>query len=53
MITAVPEDLATTNGAIEEDKSLAAEAHPFERRTSQVYHEHGEEIECLQAEKPF
>ena len=30
MITAVPEDLATTNGAIEEDKSLAAEAHPFE-----------------------
>ena len=30
MITAVPEDLPTTNGAIEEDKSLAAEAHPFE-----------------------
>ena len=30
MITAVPEDLATTNGAIEEDKSLAAEARPFE-----------------------
>ena len=29
MITAVL-DLATTNGAIEEDKSLAAEAHPFE-----------------------